>query len=71
MGKEGTAAGWLPSQILPKFGPADGDQQEIVKLARDEDRFVLKRLMTCSFVPLVRLGDKPLPKPDVEPPDIR
>lgn len=44
------------------------DRQEIVKLSRDEDRFVLKRLMTCSFVPLVRAAHDAVSEPGIDPP---
>ncbi len=63
------AAEGVPQHLLTQLreggfllGPVigDGHRQEIVKLVRRRDRFTLERLKECSFVPLVRLGNKPL-----------
>jgi len=49
------------------LGPVTGAAgQEIVRLTRRGDRFELKRLKDCSFVPLIRDGDAadaPRPRP--------
>jgi protein-L-isoaspartate(D-aspartate) O-methyltransferase len=65
------AASEVPEHLLTQLyeggfllGPVAGDngRQEIVKLVRRQNRFALERLKPCSFVPLVRRGEKPLSK---------
>jgi protein-L-isoaspartate(D-aspartate) O-methyltransferase len=61
------AAGGAPPQLLEQLcdggfllGPVVGNngRQEIVRLLRRGDRFAVERLVPCSFVPLIRFGDR-------------
>jgi protein-L-isoaspartate(D-aspartate) O-methyltransferase len=62
------AAGGVPRHLLEQLrdggfllGPVVGKngRQEIVRLLRRGDRFAVERLVSCSFVPLVRFEDQP------------